>query len=512
MPEEPQDDIPEAKSSEEVLAQINNEVIQLVAWVLTCTSISFYEFKQNLVPKVYVLGRLFILLFLTMREENYLKTHPDGEVGYKDQGPKSRIFGCLFGKVKYWRTYLFNLNSSGGYYPLDSELGLTQDGFSMMVQSYAVRLATKMSYAQTVLLMTMFLNWSPSQRTIEETVLGFGRHTGDWFESQPAPENDGEVLIIQIDSKATPTATDDELEKRRGKRRPNPHPGSKRHRNRIRRRCRDKKPRRKKGDKSKNGKTATIIVIYSLKRSDDGTLKGPINKRVYASYAPKRHAVEIARREADKRGFSEEAGKLVQIVTDGDDDLARYCGELFPSAIHTIDIFHVMEYLWDAGRCFFDEGSEELADWVEAQKEALYDGRADDVIAEIDKRLMLLPKTGPGVKSRRERLETTRNYLAKRIKNINYNSLLEQDLEISSGMIEGAVKYVIAKRFDEGGMRWIRERAEALLQLRCIEINGDWDSFISFVHEKTRRKSQEMRCNPLLRTREHAPLPLCKAA
>ena len=32
---------------------------------------------------------------------------------------------------------------------------------------------------------------------------------------------------------------------------------------------------------------------------------------------------------------------------------------------------------------------------------------------------------------------------------------------------------MIAKRFDSSGMRWIRKRAEALLQLRCIEINGD---------------------------------------
>ena len=31
-------------------------------------------------------------------------------------------------------------------------------------------------------------------------------------------------------------------------------------------------------------------------------------------------------------------------------------------------------------------------------------------------------------------------------------------------------------------MRWIAERAEALLQLRCIELNGQWNDFIRFVH------------------------------
>jgi len=41
--------------------------------------------------------------------------------------------------------------------------------------------------------------------------LGLGRHTNQWFESAPAAENDGDVLIVQIDSKTTPTATEQEL-------------------------------------------------------------------------------------------------------------------------------------------------------------------------------------------------------------------------------------------------------------------------------------------------------------
>lgn len=215
----------------------------------------------------------------------------------------------------------------------------------------------------------------------------------------------------------------------------------------------------------------------------------------------------IALRKANKRGFVDGDGKQLQIVTDGDNDLACYIEELFPNAIHTIDVFHVMEYLWEAGRCLFKEGSDELTAWVEAQKETLYDGRAEDIIVEINRILASLPKTGPGMKNRRERLEKVRNYLDKRINKMNYKSLLEQDLEISSGMIEGAVKHVIAKRFDDGGMRWIKERAEALLQLRCIEINGDWDTFISFVHDRTREQAQKSRKIPLLRSKEPAELP-----
>ncbi len=437
-----------------------------------------------------------------MREKSCKLTHGPG---CKCQGPKDRLLGTVFGKVRYWRTYIYRVG--GGYYQLDIELGLPRDGFTMLLRSHAAKLATKMSYAQAVGVLTIFLQWSPSQRTVEEMVLGLGRHTQQWFESAPPPQGDGEVLVIQIDSKATPTATDEELKKRRGKRAHNPHPGSQRHRGRKARKRRGPKQRKKKGDKSKNGKMSTIAVIYTLRRSADGKLEGPINKKVYASYAPKRHAVAIARREADKRGFNQGSKRMVQIVTDGDNDLDRYVEEFFPEAIHTIDVFHVTEYLWKAGGCLYKEGSDELQQWVESQKDALYDDRASDIVKELDKRLKLLPKRGPGSKSRRERLQKIKNYLSKRLKKMDYKSLQEQDLEISSGSVEGAVNYVIAKRFDSGGMRWIKERAEPLLQLRCIEVNNDWDNFISYVHDKTSRQMHQKQNNLFLKSKKPVSLP-----
>jgi hypothetical protein len=427
--------------------------------------------------------------------------------GEKKQGLKPRLFGTFFGKVKYWRTYIYSEKDGGGRYPLDMELVMPWDGFSMQLRSLATRLATKMSYAQTVVTLGVFLNWSPCQKTVEEMVLGLGRYTGEWFEAAPAPEGDGDVLVIQLDGKGTPTATESELEKRRGKRARNRSSGSKRHRGRESRKRRGAKQRRKKGDKSKNAKMATVVVMYTLKRCADGSLAGPINKKVYASYAPKRHAFAIARREADKRGFQRESGKLIQIVTDGDNDLERYAGEFFPEAIHTVDVFHVVEYLWKAGGALHKEGSDELASWVEEQKERLYEGRPERIVEEIDEKLKLLPRKGPGMKKRRETLEKVRNYLEKRFDKIDYKDLREKDLEISSGAVEGAVNYVVAKRFDSGGMRWIKQRAEALLQLRCIEINGDWDDFISYVHEVACLKTRAMKENFFLKKKEAAELP-----
>lgn len=135
-----------------------------------------------------------------------------------------------------------------------------------------------------------------------------------------------------------------------------------------------------------------------------------------------------------------------------------------------------MEYFWEVGRFQFEEGSDELARWVKAREKQLYNGKAS---------LAVLALNELSIQTRNQkRFEAILNYLQKRVSMMRYDELRERDLDVSTGIVEGAVRHVIAKRFDSGGMRWIRERAEALLQLRCIEINGDWDKFTRFVRSR----------------------------
>ncbi len=478
--------------------------------------VTFKDYEQALVPRVFEFGRILLMLFLAAREDRLSGLTPqrlvrDGRT-FRRRPAQPRNLNTFFGVVRYWRTYMRGDSLGGegsrersGFYPLDVALGLTADRMSMYLVSLATRLATKLSFGSAHATLGWFLLSAPSTEVIEQAVLGLGRRTGEWFERALAPEGDGDVLVIMLDGKASPTATEEELRRRRGKRRPNPYPDSPRHRARDRRQLYGKKPRRKKGDKSKNGRSATMVVMYTLRREGEFLL-GPLNRRVYASFAPKRHAFEIARREAEKRGFGRDSGKLIQIVTDGDDDLATYSKEFFPEAIHTIDVMHVVEYLWKAGECLHREGTPELKAWVEKQKERLYGGAVDAIIVELRTRLGKVPVTGPGNKGRRERLEQVMNYLENRKEKLTYAELIERDLEIGSGPVEGAVKHVIGARFDHGGMRWIRERAEALLQLRCIEINGDWERFIAWVHDDMRASAS--RRGQRLRLQEATPSPL----
>ena len=38
------------------------------------------------------------------------------------------------------------------------------------------------------------------------------------------------------------------------------------------------------------------------------------------------------------------------------------------------------------------------------------------------------------------------------------------------------------------GMRWVMSGAEAMLNLRCITLNGDWQAFMSFHIDKVQQQ------------------------
>jgi hypothetical protein len=480
---------------------------------------TFVAFERRLVGETFALGRAVVALFLIASERRVLVVLGSGVVrdgvAFRRAPAQWRNLLTWFGIVRYRRTYLRQVGATGkarGFHPLDAELGLLADRLSPSVLSMAVRLATRVSFSEARELLAWFLPVPPSTEVIESAVLGYGRYTQEWFEHAPAPEDDGEVLVIMLDGKGVPTATETELAKRRGKRKRHKKAPSPRHRGRQSRERLTKKPRRKKGDKSKNAKMGTMLVMFTLRKQPQGSLLlGPLNKRYYASFACKRHAVQVARRDATKRGFPPGTNKTIQVLTDGDAHLATYIAEIFPDALHTIDVMHVIEKLWDAGSSVHREGTPQCYAWVEAQKEALYAGGAVGIVAELDRQLARIARTGPGNKYRREKLTEIRAYIHKRLAGMNYRELLARDLEVGTGPIEGAIKNLMHKRMDHGGMRWIKERAEALLQLRCIDANGDWEAFVKHVHDKTRAKAIATGTRVRLQQRQPGALPAAHA-
>ncbi len=482
----------EMASSKEIDAELMAEVAGLVAHARAYgerEQASLGDLEAVVSRRLKTVGRLVMLLALTIGEEQLEPATKRKGKSYVRRPRQKKWLGTIFGGILYFRTYLRAAATEGdrsGLHPLDQQWGITRDRFSMRVMTTSARLATHVSFDICTGLLKEFWGWSPAKDSIEQMVLGLGANTEDYFEQTPPPPGDGEVLVIQVDGKGVPTATEGELFKRRQPWKGKVRAPSPRHRGRKRRNGWQKPRRRKPGDKRKNAKMATVVVMYTLKMDGD-LLLGPLNKRVYGSFAPKRHAFAWAAREAAKRGFdpkSEES--LIQFVADGDPDLRDLAEEYFPSAVQTIDLMHVMEYLWSVGECLHGVGSGELSNWVAHQKQRLLRGQHRRVIREVEEVIAKLKRRGKLSKGRRERLEKALGYLRSNAYRLDYKWVLEMDLELASGAVEGAIKHVMGKRLDNGGMRWIRERAEAVLQLRCIEVNGQWRDFVLFVERRTR--------------------------
>lgn len=482
----------EMATSEEVQDELEAHVAELVAFAREQGERrhgSLRKLEREVSKRLQQAGRLLVLLTLTVAEERLDPATEHAGRSYVRRPRKGKWLGTIFGGILYFRTYLRASSweeQRSGRHPLDEQWGVARDRYSMSVISASVRLATHVSFDICTDLLEEFWGWSPAKDSIEAMVLGLGAQTEDFFEQTPPPSGDGEVLVIQADSKGAPTATDSELSKRRRPRRKRGRAPSPRHRGRKRRKGWQKPRRRKPGDKRKNAKMATLIVMYTLKRKGN-LLLGPINKQVYGSFAPKRHVFAWAAREAVKRGFDPRNEKsLIQFVSDGDPDLRDLAAEYLPCAIQTIDLYHVMEYVWSAGECLHKVGSGDLSDWVAHQKKRLLGGQHRRVTREIEDVIAKLRRHGRLSKGKRTRLETAAEYLRSNSYRLDYKWVREMDLELASGAVEGAVNHVMGKRLDNGGMRWIKERAEAVLKLRCIEVNGKWGELIEFVEQRTR--------------------------
>jgi hypothetical protein len=463
---------------------------------------TFQRFEKSLFSQLFELGRLLVLVYLLQRNLR-LRVHYNERKYRVGEVCAERKLQTIFGEVTYGRLYLRRRKGGSGYHPLDVALGLTRDGFSPTAISLVARLATRMSYGSVQVICRNAWGWAPSTETLHAIVMGLGRYAssyvdeGQWWKKKKGKRADGTVLVIEADGKCPPTATEAELAKRRGPRQRCPY-CCQRHRGKKQRKQRGPKPRRKKGDKSKNGKEAMVIVLYTLRRGADGLLHGPINKKVWGTFAGRRAAAAWARAEATRRGFPPSRNRDVQVLIDGANGLEQNLRAVFFGAIFTLDVRHVEERIWTAGRAFHREGSDALAAWVKERRQLLYQRKPSAFVAWLEAEQQRLAAQR-GTKGKRAALQKLLDYVQPRLEMLNYAMLKRKDLVLATGQVEGAVRYVVGQRFDCAGMRWIVENAESLLQLRCLEVNGDWDDFFAWTmrenQEKLRRREKvQIRC------------------
>src|SRR5664279_4242679 len=132
-----------------------------------------------------------------------------------------------------------------------------------------------------------------------------------------------------------------------------------------------------------------------------------------------------------------------------------------------------LEYLWKAVWCFDDEGDPAAEAWVRRHATALLAGRATRVAGAIRRQA-----TTTGLDPRRRaNADIAATYLTNKAAFLDYPTALEHGWPIATGVIEGACRHLVKDRMDITGARWGLPGAEAVLKLRALHSNGDWDEY-----------------------------------
>jgi hypothetical protein len=167
--------------------------------------------------------------------------------------------------------------------------------------------------------------------------------------------------------------------------------------------------------------------------------------------------------------------KPVVCLMDGERGLWEAQRQWLPAeTVGILDLYHVLEYLWTAAYCFHPEGSRQAETFVTDRLRMLLEGKVGYLIGGLRRKACSLRG------SKRQKLDGVIRYLENNRQQMKYDEYLAAGYPIGSGVAEGACRHVVKDRLEEPGMRWTVNGAQAMLHLRTIYLNGDWESFVEY--------------------------------
>ena len=129
-----------------------------------------------------------------------------------------------------------------------------------------------------------------------------------------------------------------------------------------------------------------------------------------------------------------------------------------------------MTAFWDHARS--EEG---ISGWKSVFKRLL-EGKVDAVI-----RGMRYQATQRGLKGeKRKTVRGAAEYFDRNRDRMKYDEYLAAGYPIGSGVVEGACRHLVKDRMERTGMRRLRPKPQAMLDLRATYLNGEWNAFWNF--------------------------------
>jgi len=186
----------------------------------------------------------------------------------------------------------------------------------------------------------------------------------------------------------------------------------------------------------------------------------------------------LARVEAERRGLRQ----ATEVIALGDG--GNWIDPLLLLHFHVlariIDWCHAAEHLWACAKAVHGAGTPQAAQMAERLEALLWDGRLEQVIAELTRESQKLgppePADTPSVP--RKVLAANVGYFTEHQAHMNYPEYRRRGWPIGSGETEAAVKQ-FNKRIKGTEQFWTQDGVEAILALRALWLSQDqrWDDY-----------------------------------
>ncbi len=397
---------------------------------------------------------------------------------------QERKLETVFGAVSVARAG-YGQKGTESLHPLDAELNLSDERYSLELRRRVAEEAAKSSFDETLESIRKTTGGHVPKRQIEELVMRAAQDFDAFYEmrqGQPAVgEQTGSVLVMSVDGKGVVMRTQDLREQTRKAAAARKHKMG---------------TRLSKGEKKNAKRMATVAAVYTItlfvRQPEDLVAESnsaraepprprPEQKRLWASLekTPK-EVIEKVFQEARYRDPAHEKNWVA--LVDGNKTqlriLRRMAREKGLDLTIIVDVIHVIEYLWDAGRAFYPEAGSELESWVRVRLLEILWGKGSFVAGGMRRSATRRSL----VSAERKPVDACAHYLLTYAPFLKYNRYLAQGLPIATGVIEGACRHLVKDRMEVTGARWSLTGAEAVLRLRALRSSHDFDEYWTF-HE-----------------------------
>ena len=164
----------------------------------------------------------------------------------------------------------------------------------------------------------------------------------------------------------------------------------------------------------------------------------------------------------------------IVVISDGADWIHTVVMELFPSAIHILDLSHVKEHVWNFGKYIIKDDSKSRK-WIENIITMIENGEVGEVLKKLKKyENYKFPKN----------VLNLYTYINNHKTCMLYDEYREKGYFVGSGASESANKYVMQDRMKLQGMRWLKSNAQTMLALKCRLESGNWNEVEKLVRKK----------------------------